>query len=270
MRLSMFDNDDSLSAKYQANSNTSLHSLKKYQTEFYNMIVHDDRASIAEYIGSTADWQLDVYQNNYHQCLFSILTKTFKRTRLYLENNNYDVNYLFNSYIKVNASIEKNLALYGAGFASWLRSFKDGVNIIRIAADLAMLDYYLYQCYYASNSQPFEIKLFLALNEAEKLNAKFQCIPSIQLLESQWDLINTQSSASTEYIKLKVQKNNMFFYIIYRELGIAKYEQIPKDMYLLLSGLKKPRTLLYISGNSSYNTEVNMPALIQKQWVSMQ
>jgi hypothetical protein len=254
----------------QSSNNINLQSCNDYQTEFYNMIVHNDRSNIAKYVGSTVKWQLDIYQNNYHQCLFSMLKKTFIRTIILLEKNNYDISYLFNSFIKDNSSVEQNLTLYGARFSSWLKLQADSCNVMMIAADLAMLDYYLYQCYYASNSPLFDIELFLALNDTEKLNSKFQCIPSIRLLKSQFNLIEIQSSDIIKSTQHTDQTHDVFHYLVYRELGIAKYQQIREDRYLLLSDLSEPRTLLHISENSSYNTEVNMPILIQKQWVVMQ
>lgn len=251
-------------------SNNGLISLSNYQTEFYNMMVNNDRLNIADYIGDTFTWQLDVYQNNYHQCLFSTLDKTFNKTVIYLKNNNFDVTYLFNRYIKDNPSNESNLALYGARFSSWLKSI-EYVNIkIRIAADLATLDYALYQCYYASNSRSFLLEEFLALNDADQLNAKFQRLASIFLLTSQWNLIEHDGASTSKSIEPLDKTYSMLYYAVYRELGIAKYELISKHMYCLLSELSESKSLLQITDNPIYNSEVNMPKLIQRQWVNMQ
>jgi hypothetical protein len=250
--------------------NNSLKSLSNYQTEFYNMMVNNDRLNVADYIGDTFTWQLDVYQNNYHQCLLSTLNKTFNKTVIYLENNDYDVKYLFNLYIKENPSTESNLALYGARFSSWLKSIEYANIKIRIAADFATLDYALYQCYYASNSRSFLLEAFLALNDADKLNTKFQRLSSIFLLTSQWDLIEHDRVSISELIEPLKKTYKMLYYVVFRELGIAKYELISNDMYCLLSELRESKTLLFITEDPIYNSEVNMPKLIQRQWVGMQ
>jgi hypothetical protein len=215
-------------------SSNNLKRFNDYQTEFYNMMVNNDRCNIANYVGNTFTWQLDVYQNNYYQCLLSTLKKTFNKTVRYLENNSYDVKYLFNCYIKDNPSLESNLAVYGARFSSWLKSIEYANVKIRIAADLATLDYALYQCYYASNSRFFLLEDFLAFNDTDKLNAKFQRLPSIFLLTSQWNLIENQGDSTTESIDPMEKTYNMLYYAVYRELGIAKYELISKHMYYLL------------------------------------
>jgi hypothetical protein len=57
--------------------------------------------------------------------------------------------------------------------------------------------------------------------------------------------------------------------MVYRALGIAKFQVISADLYLLVSELSEAKSLQHISDNPLFNTEQNMPKLIQKQWVVM-
>jgi hypothetical protein len=256
------------------NTQSSMQRLQNYQTEFYQMMVHGDDSKIQRHVGSTLDWQLGVYQNNYRQCLLSILHKTFKRTHDYLVKNRADVNDVFEAYILTTPSSQQNLALYGAKFSHWLKTRARQDRILQIAADLAELDYCLYQCYYAANSHPFEIDVFIALDDADKLNAQFQRIASINLLESQWNLVELDSAETVEAMESTGmestgQANSLYYYMVYRALGIAKFQAISIDLYLLLSELSEAKSLQHISDNPLFNTEQNMPKLIQNQWVVM-
>ena len=242
--------------------------LDSYQKAFYKMMVHKDRESLQPFIGSTLQWQTEVYQNNYQQALLASLFKVFRKTNDFLnidKFNQISLSEIFLDYIQATPSINQNLSRYGDNFPIWLKSAYKRYKLPEYVVDLAALDVMLNQSYYADDTTLMDINTFSRLPEADQVSTKFLRTNSIRLLKSVWD-INELIDGNIADTKLHDKASP--FYIIYRDEGVPTWTTCTEDIYNLLEFLEHPQSLSAISDIKRFNSEINLPRLIQRSWVT--
>ena len=242
--------------------------LDSYQKAFYKMMVHKDREDLQPFIGSTLQWQTEVYQNNYQQALLASLFKVFRKTNDLLNMDEFkqiSLNEIFLDYIQATPSTNQNLSRYGEYFPIWLKSAYKTYNLPEYVVDLAALDVMLIQSYYADDTTLMDLSSFSRLPEEHQVSTKFSRTKSIRLLKSFWDI---HELINGNIADTKLHDKASPYYIVYRDEGVPTWTTCTEDIYNLLEFLEHPQPLSAISDIKRFNSEVNLPTLIQRSWVT--
>lgn len=242
--------------------------LDSYQKAFYKMMVHKDSGDLQSYIGSTLQWQTEVYQTNYQQALLASLFKVFGKTTNLLNMDKFkqiSLNDIFLDYIQDTPSTNQNLSRYGDHFPVWLKSAYKRYNLPEYILDLTALEILLHQSYYANDTIPMDVSAFSVLSEEDQVSTKFSRTNSMRLFQSSWDF---SELVDGNIGNAKLHDKSSSFYIIYRNEGVPTWTTCTEDIYNLLEFLEHPRSLSSISETKRFNSEVNLPTLIQRSWVT--
>ncbi len=183
--------------------------------------------------------RLEIYRNNVFGNYINVVESIFIKTKQHLGDELF---YQFtNSYLKKYKSLSGNLDEYGQNFPNFLKANK-AKHRIDYLFDLATLELYLHQCYFAKDAKEFDIPSFQKLTEEQYCSALFNLHDSCYLLESKFNLNMIWQEQKIN--KSEIKNSKKYYFLIHRCLQKEVVEDLSHEEYLFLQEIIK-KTKLY-------------------------
>ncbi len=226
--------------------------------------------SIREYLPEPdSDDRLEIYRNNYMGTRLQVLEQIFPRL-IKLLGKNYmrqcGRRYLLSDqFSDLDGCADLNRLGDGfSRFLSYLLPLKDELSGYPWLADLALLDCYFHQSYYAGDDPVFNFERLQQFNECLD-GIQFTLSQSLYVVDSQWPLadINTdikQGQVRDVYPELKQS------ICIHRRHFTVGVQVLSRQEGELLKGLSNGLTMKTVLEEIE-GSEQNLPVFIQRGWI---
>ncbi len=210
-------------------------SLNNLQKNFAKHIF--DRKQIAiigdlPYLNQESLARLNIYRNNVFGGFSSVLSSIFSSVKNIVGEKKFKK--LIEDYQKKYPSKSGNLNYYGESFPRFLSKTKPD-----FLSDLAKLELYFHNCYYASDVDDFDIENFKKLNPKNFFDLKFQLHPSCFLIKSKFPIFSIWKKNGKKIPTIIKAE----FALVERANGSCEIHQLTEAEFVFLDNLAKEKTL---------------------------
>lgn len=244
--------------------------LNALQKQFIQQLTHTQLADdfLAQLKSSgklQPEQQLAIYQNNVRGALQKTMAQLYPVCQTILGESYFKQ--LLRHYIKDHPSQQSDLNRYGEYFPQFIKEqcqqraeLADFVYL----ADLAQLEWFRQQVYYAANCDAFDFEAFAQLTESQQAELQFSLIPALKLIRSEspvlsiWQM-NQHAENGEQSIAAKQETC-----CIYRKQNQIEMCLVDNNIYNLLMRISQGATLEKIV-QAGLATE--LPALINQGWL---
>lgn len=171
-------------------------SLKSIQQSFIQQLTHSQSAD--EFLGHIEpcgsllpEQQLAIYQNNVRGALQNSLAQVYPVCRKILGKNYFSQ--FASVYIKQNPSKHYDLNGYGEYFSAFVKAQcqqLSELNDFSYLSDLAQLEWFYQQVYYAEEDKVFDFSAFALLTEQQQATSIFQLTPYLNFVSSNYPILS--------------------------------------------------------------------------------
>jgi len=244
--------------------------LKSTQHSFIEQLIHtqsaDNFLNILSPCGElSTEQQLAIYQNNVRGALQNTLAQIYPICCKILGDKYFKQ--LAHLYITNHPSRHYDLNQYGDLFADFLHSHcqhQNELNNYLYLSDLAKLEWFYQQIYYAADASTFDFSAFAQLTEKQQTQSVFNLSPCIEFICSDYPihsiwLANQAKGNEQQYVKYQAEN-----ICIFRQNNQIQILLIDKKTTELLTIIKQDLTLEAMS-KAGYGNQLT--ELIQRGWI---
>jgi hypothetical protein len=171
-------------------------SLKSIQQSFIQQLTCSQSAD--EFLGHLEpcgsllpEQQLAIYQNNVRGALQNSLAQVYPVCRKILDENYFSQ--LASIYIKQHPSKHHDLNGYGEYFPAFVKAQcqqRSELNDFSYLGDLAQLEWFYQQVYYAADGECFDFSAFALLTEQQQEKSTFRLVPCLKFISSDYPILS--------------------------------------------------------------------------------
>lgn len=246
-------------------------SLKFIQQGFVQQLTHSQSADKflrhLEPCGKLLpEQQVAIYQNNMRGALQSSLAQIYPVCLKILGGNYFKQ--LAAVYIKQYPSKHHDLNNYGEYFPSFMEfqgQQRSALSDFSYLGDLAKLEWFYQQVYYAAEAATFSFSAFSLLTELQQATCTFQLAPCLNFIHSDYPILSiwqlNQGDSTADQL-LELNSENC---CIFRKNNQIELLAIETNIFKLLTHISAGKALeeLALLGYDNDLTE-----LIKQQWIS--
>ncbi len=199
--------------------------------------------------------RLNIYRNNVFGNFFSVLSMIFPAVKKNIGDKKFKK--FVEDYQINHPSKNGNLDQYGDEFPIFLKKQK-----LAFLSDLAQLELFYHNCYFAKNVKDFDIENFKKLAPEKLFNLKFNLHPSCFLMESKFAIFSALKNDSKKSSPLK----NPEFILIERVLDKCQIHKLTWMEFEFLNNLFKGKNLyqIYQKITKTTKTEFDIGKMLNK------
>ena len=212
--------------------------LNKLQNNFAKHIFNRKAIAITSslpYSNQEALARLNIYRNNVFGNFYSVLSSIYAVVKKIVGEKKFKkfVEEYQNKYHSTNGNLDN----YGDKFPLFLKKQEPG-----FLSDLAQLELYYHQCYFAREVENFDIKKFQKLAPEKFFDLKFELHPSCFLMKSEFAIFSIWKKEAKKNIKI----NKPEFALIERVYDSCQIHKLSEVEFIFLDNLTKKKTLYFI------------------------
>lgn len=192
--------------------------------------------------------RMAIYRNNVFSNFESILSSIFEAVKKIIGEDNFKK--LVTKYNKKFPSVSGNLNDYGNNFPDFIKGCKPSY-----LKDLAQLELFYHQAYFAKDSNDFAVEKFQKLSPEKYKNLTFTLHPSCFLFTSKFPVFSLWKNKINDEKKSVKIVNNPELAMIARTAQGLNIHKLSEEEFLFLSLLEKGKTLYNIFENISKKTK---------------
>ena len=244
--------------------------LKSTQEGFIKQLSHtqsrDDFLGYLSPCGKlSAEHQLAIYQNNVRGALQNTLAQVYPVCCKILGDKYFKQ--LARVYIKNHPSTHYDLNRYGEFFSDFLKSEcqqQSELHNFLYLSDLAKLEWFYHQIYYAADATIFDFTAFAQLTEQQQAQSLFQLLPCLKFISSDYPILSIWQVNQAEGNRQQTLNSQPENICVFRENNQIQMLQIDAKTVELLTLIKQDSTLEVIS-IAGYGNQ--LAEFIQQGWI---
>ncbi len=241
--------------------------LQQWQQSFLNLS-QSNHPKLREYckVSDTLNERLYCYHNNYTQSVRAHLKHVFLQVKDLLGEDYF--NQLCSHFIKQQALTNADINAYANVFRAFLEqqtASRFELKELPYLGDIAKIDYFIYQSYYAKNRTIFNLEQFSQLTLKQQQNCHLCLADDLYYIESVWPLVDLWQFYKNEQALEQITAfNKPALFMIHRKRYQAALKQLSTDESDLIKAISKNKTL----ENIEQNSQPIIPKWIKSGWIS--
>jgi len=209
---------------------------------------------------SPAGRRFDVYRNNVTTSLMDALADGFPVIKKLLGETNF--RNLAREYQAAHPPRSPLMTHFGAEFPAFMRGHQ-GLSTLPYLGDVADLELALRHSYHAADSQPIDVGIFAALDEAALLSLTFEFAPSMRFIHSDWPVFGIWQFNTVENAPKPVAVSQSVL-IVRQEFDPQPWEITNADVALLKSLANGETLETALAAAQSVDNTHDFGAILQK------
>jgi len=204
------------------------------------------RASPNEF---TTDQRIDVYRNNYRLGLLSALELSYPNCKQIVGEKYF--RQLASHYVVSHPPQDADLNQYGSAFSEFIKEIeleRKELSEIPYLADLAALDWLLYQVYFSPNRNSWPADKFQVLTPEQQAACRLCLSADIHIISSVWPLYELWRLNRDEIDSIDLDAHsNEEFLVISRDNYQPMVEPVSEEEFAVLAAISEEHSIMMLT-----------------------